>query len=179
MTTFRENIVRVAAVALGLPLAYAGCSARQEPMPKYGPPFVTMRTKFDYSEHESYAKPGENGIRGQAFLRQEGDSVTTCRGNRVLLLPATSYFREMFWHMIAARSEPNPPETPYPSLKNMIRRTECDAQGNFSFSEIPDGTWFVLTQVNAKPGRVLITEMTLSNGETAEVLLTDRHLVGR
>ena len=179
MTTFRENIVRVAAVALGLPLAYAGCAARQEPMPKYGPPFVTMRTKFDYSEHESYAKPGENGIRGQAFLRQEGDSVTTCRGNRVLLLPATSYFREMFWHMIAARSEPNPPETPYPSLKNMIRRTECDAQGNFSFSEIPDGTWFVLTQVNAKPDRMLITEMTLSNGETTEVLLTDRHIVGR
>ena len=85
----------------------------------------------------------------------------------------------MFWHMIIARSEPEPPENPYPSLKGMIRRTECDAQGNFSFSEIPDGTWFVLTQVNARDGGVLITELTLSNGATPQVLLTDKHLVGR
>jgi hypothetical protein len=52
---------------LGLALVYAGCSARQEPVPQSGPPFVTMRTKFDYSEHESYAKAGDNGIRGQAL----------------------------------------------------------------------------------------------------------------
>ncbi len=138
-----------------------------------------MRTKFDYSEHESYAKAGDNGIRGQTFVRQQGDSVTTCAGNRVLLLPATSYFCEMFWHMIIAGREPNPPETPYPSLKGMIRRTECDARGSFSFSEIPDGTWFVLTQVNVKQGGVLITEMTLANGETPQVLLTDKHIVRR
>jgi hypothetical protein len=179
MKTFRENIVRVGAVMLGLPLAYAGCSTRQEPVPQSGPRFVTMRTKFDYSEHESYAKAGDNGIRGQAFIRQERDSLATCAGNRVLLLPATSYFREMFWHMIIAGSEPNPPKTPHPSLKGMIRRTECDAKGNFSFAEIPDGTWFVLTQVNAKQDRVLITEMTLANGETAQVLLTDKHIVRR
>src|SRR5258708_4732194 len=90
MKTIRENIVRVGAVMLGLPLAYAGCSTPREPVPPSGPPFVTMRTKFDYSEHESYAKAGDNGIRGQAFIRQEG-GVTTCAGNRVLLLPATSY----------------------------------------------------------------------------------------
>jgi hypothetical protein len=95
------------------------------------------------------------------------------------LLPATSYFREMFWYMIIARSEPEPPENPYPSLKNMIRRTECDAQGNFSFSEIPDGAWFVLTRVKARDGGVLITELTLSSGGTLQVLLTDKHLVGR
>jgi hypothetical protein len=112
MAAFRGIIV--VAVVLGLLLAYAGCSARQEPVPQSGPPFVTMHTKFDYSEHESYAKPGENGIDGQAFLGKAGDRVTTCAGNRVLLLPATSYFREMFWHMIVAGSEPKPPETPIP-----------------------------------------------------------------
>ena len=81
--------------------------------------------------------------------------------------------------MIVTGRDPVPPEKPYPSLKNMIRRTECDAQGNFSFSEIPDGAWFVLTQVKTKDGSVLITEMTLSNGETIEVLLEDKHIVGR
>lgn len=170
MKTFRENIVRVGVVVLALPLACAECSARQDP--------VRMQTKFDYSEHEPYAKSGKNGISGKAFVTRPRDGVVTCAGNRVLLLPATSYFREMFWHMIVARTEPKPPETPHPRLKSMIRRTECDAQGHFSFSEVPDGTWFVLTQVNAKNVGLLITEMTLPNGGMAQVLLTDRHIVG-
>ncbi len=176
---FMARIVRlVELVLLGLALVYAGCSARK-PARESAPPFVKMQTKFDYSEHEPYAKPGDNGISGQAFLRQQEDSVVTCAGSRVLLVPATSYFREMFWHMIITGSEPEPPETPYPSLKSMIRRTQCDAQGNFSFSEIPDGTWFILTQVNARDGGVLITEVTLSNARIIQVLLTDRHIVGR
>jgi hypothetical protein len=138
-----------------------------------------MQTPFDYSEHEAYAEPGPNGINGQALLAPEGKAAVTCAGSRVLLLPATSYYREMFWHMIVAGSEPEPPEKAYPTLKNMIRRTECDAQGNFSFSEIPNGTWFILTQVNAKNGGLLITETTLGNGETIQVLLTDKHVVRR
>ena len=85
----------------------------------------------------------------------------------------------MFWYMVVAGSEPRPPDTPYPSLKNMIRRTLCDAEGNFSFSEIPAGTWFILTEVNAKFGGVLITEVTLSDGVTTPVLLTAKHLVNR
>jgi hypothetical protein len=170
--------MRVLIGVLGLLLICAGCSARQ-PVRRSAPPFVKMQTKFDYSEHEAYAKPGENRITGRAFLTQQAGGVVTCAGNRVLLLPATAYFREMFWHMIVTGSEPEPPEKPHPSLKRMIRRTECDAQGNFSFSEIPDGDWFVLTQVKARDGSVLITEITLSNAETLQVLLADKHIVGR
>jgi hypothetical protein len=177
MATFRARIVSTSAVVLGLSLAYTGCSARQ-PVRQSAPPFVKMQTKFDYSEHEPYAASGENGISGQAFVGQQGDSVVTCAGSRVLLLPATSYFREMIGHIVAG-SEPDPPAITYPSLKSMIRRTQCDAQGNFSFPEIPDGAWFVLTQVNARHGGVLITEMTLSNRGTIQILLTDKHLVGR
>jgi hypothetical protein len=174
----RAKMICVLALVLGLPLAYAGCSAPQ-PVRESAPTFTKIHTKFDYSEHEPYAKPGENGLTGQAFLRQQGDSVVTCAGSRVLLLPATAYFREAFWHLIVARSEPDPPGTPYPSLKSMIRKTECDAQGQFSFSEIPDGRWFILTQVNASQGGVLIGELTLSNVGTIPVLLTNKHLVGR
>jgi hypothetical protein len=170
--------MRVLVVVFVFLLAYAGCSAR-EPVREPAPPFVKLQTKFDYSEHEPYARPGENGVTGHAFLSQEGGSVVTCAGNRVLLLPATSYFREMFWHMIVTRREPEPLSNPYPSLKGMIRRTQCDADGNFSFSEVSDGTWFILTQVNARAGGVLIAELNLSNRTTTAVWLTDKHLVGR
>jgi hypothetical protein len=138
-----------------------------------------MQTPFDYSEHERYAKPGANRIKGKAVLTQQGRGVVTCAGSRVLLLPATSYFREMFWHMIVAGSEPTPPRKTHPALKNMIRRTQCDGQGAFSFSEIPDGTWFLLTQVNASDGSMWIGEMTVANGELREALLTDKNIVGR
>jgi hypothetical protein len=178
MGIFKARIVGPAAVVLGLSLAYAGCSARQEVARQTAPRFVKMQTKLDYSEHEPYAQPGENAISGQAFLKQPGNDVVTCTGSRVLLLPATSYFREMIGHMVAG-SEPRPPEKAYPSLKGMIRRAQCDADGNFSFSEIPDGTWFILTQVNAGAGGVLIAELILSNRRTTPVLLTDKHLVGR
>ena len=178
MRIFRAKIFGVVAVVLGLPLVSAGCSFfRQWAAKKPAPRFVKMHAKLDYSEHKPYAQAGENGISGQGFLKQ-GESIVTCAGNRVLLLPATSYFREMIGHMVAG-SEPEPPEKTYPSLKNMIRRAQCDAQGNFSFSEVPDGAWFVLTQVNARHGGVLITEMTLSNHGIREIVLTNKHLVGR
>jgi len=174
MASFSARIIlKVVAIVLGLPLAYAGCAARQS-----APRFVKMQTKFDYSEHEPYAKPGENSIKGQAFLSQQGGGVVTCAGSGVLLLPATSYFREMILHLVAG-SEPEPPETPNPSLKDMIRKTQCDAQGNFSLPNIPDGAWFVLTEVNARHGGVLIVEVNLSNQSTIQVLLTDKDLVRR
>jgi hypothetical protein len=84
----------------------------------------------------------------------------------------------MIRHLVAG-SEPEPPETAYPSLKGMIRKTECDSQGNFSFTEIPDGPWFVLTQVNGRRGGMLIKEVNPSNRGTIQVLLTDNDIVGR
>ena len=170
--------MRALPLLLCLSLAYAGCSAR-EPVEKSAPAFAKMRTPFQYSEHERYAKRGANGINGKAVLTEKGGGVATCAGSRVLLMPATSYFREIFWHMIVAGSEPTPPRETHPDLKNMIRRTQCDGQGRFSFSEIPDGAWFLLTQVNATHGSMWIGETTLANGEILEALLTDKHIVSR
>ena len=173
MVTFRARIAKLVAVVVGLPLAFAGCATQQS-----APRFVKMQTKFDYSEHEPYAQPGANSIKGRAFLNQQGD-IVTCAGSRVLLVPGTSYFREMIRHFVA-RSDPDPPEKAYPSLKNMFRKTECDAQGNFSFTNIPDGGWFILTEVNTRHGGMLIQEVPpVSNGKTTQVLLTNKDLVGR
>ena len=182
MAAFRAITVRVIAVVLGLSPVYAGCAARQ-PLGQSAPQSVKMQTELNYSEHESYAKPGENRIRGQAFLKQPGGGVVTCAESRVLLLPATSYFREMIRHLGAGR-EPERPQTTYPGLKNMIRKTQCDAEGHFLFEEIPDGAWFVLTQVNwvtddGKHGGVLIREVKLSSRRTTQVLLNERNLVDR
>ena len=125
MATFRARIVRVVAVVLGLPLAYAGCAIRQP---------VEMQTKFDYSEHEPYTKPGENGIKGQGFLRQKGGGIVTCAGSEVLMMPATSFFREAI-RLMRAGNKPQITEKIDPAFKPIIKRSQCDAQGNFSFAK--------------------------------------------
>src|SRR5215510_5450248 len=112
------NIVLSFTALLGF--LFAGCSIRQHaPAP---PGFVKTETRFDYAEHEPYAKNGENGMSGRSLINEQGN-VVTCAGNRVLLLPGTDYFQEMIAH-ITAGSEPLPPQTPYPSLKGMIRKTQ-------------------------------------------------------
>ena len=165
------------ATALALACGYAGCAARHDD-PGPPPPSVKIQARFDYSEHERFAQRGENGISGIGFLDRE-TATATCAGSRVLLLPGTPYFREMIAHIVAG-SEPEPPDRPFPRLKGMIRRTQCDAQGSFSFSGIPDGEWFILTEVNARTGGgVLIGKLTVGDAEITRVVLTDKHLVGR
>jgi hypothetical protein len=179
MANFRTTF-RAVTVLLGLLLAYAGCTTEEfarEAARRSAPRFVKMETQFEYSEHEPYAQQGENSIRGHGLLHQKVVGDVTCAKNRVLLLPGTSYFREMIDHLVAG-SEPDPPKIPQPSLKNMIRTTECDAQGGFSFAKLPDGAWFVLTQVKTKPVNVLIREVTVSNHRMIEVMLGEKDIVG-
>ena len=169
MVNFRGKVTKAVVVVLGL--AYAGCAV---PVP--------MQTKFDYSELKPYLEPGENSIRGQGFLRQQGGGIVTCAGYVVILVPATSFFRELVTLRLAGKS-PRYTDKIDPAFFNH-RRTQCDAQGNFSFSNLPNGTWFVMTEVswvvaNARQGGTLVQEVTLSGNETTQVLLTDKDFVGR
>ena len=142
---------------------------------------VQIKTTFDPLEHNVYTQPGESSIKGQGFLRQQGGGVVTCAGSEVLLMPVTSYFREVVMHFRAG----NTPQI----AKNIDqiaarKRGQCDAQGNFSFSQLPAGSWFVMTQVNwvvssNEQGGRLIREVYLSKNETIQVLLTEKDFVGR
>ena len=166
MTTFGTTII-------GL-LFLAGCVLRQP---------VPMQTKFDYSEHKPYAEVGENNIKGQGFLRQQGGGVVTCAGSEVMMFPATSFFREAVQHLPDGKM-PQLKETLDPSFQAIIKKGQCDAQGNFSFAKLPNGAWFVFTEVNwivanRSQGGTLLQEVGLSNGETLQILLTEKNFIGR
>ena len=155
-------------------LVYAGCVVRQP---------VEIQTKFDYSEHKPYMETGENGLKGQGFLRQQGGGIVTCAGREVLLVPATSFFREA---VTAYRLGKNPQFTEKvdPAFKPIIKRSQCDVQGNFAFGNLPAGKWFITTQVSwivnrNTQGGTLMREVTLSNNETIQVLLTEKDFIAR
>lgn len=174
MTMIKARIVRVVAVLLGLPMVYAGCFA-QNP--------VEMQTNFDESENKPYMQLGGNGVKGQAFLSQQGGNILSCAGGDVLIVPATSFFREMISHVRAGNMPLILDKIP-PSFRSIIKTTQCDAQGNFSAGELPSGKWFVWANVQWIGGfggqaGDLVREVTLSNNETLQVLLTDNDFVHR
>jgi len=45
-----------------------------------------------------YLQAGDNNVKGQGFLRQQGGGVVTFAGSAVMMLPATSFFREAIGH---------------------------------------------------------------------------------
>lgn len=159
-----------ATVATAYPLAAAG-------------PATQLKTKFDPAEHDPYLRNGTAVITGQGFLRQRGGGVVTCAGSKVALLPATSFFVEY----IGLKRSGHQPTLNYkldPAYKTLIKQTQCDAQGNFSFQNIPAGNWYIVTDVkwqvgNSQQGGGLLRELTIADGESVKVLLSDDDLVRR
>lgn len=141
---------------------------------------VAMQSKFEMQEHEAYRQPGSANIYGQGFLRQKGGGTVTCAGNEVFLLPSTPFFREVVEIFKSGRK----PELPPSVDASIARRGQCDAQGNFSFANLPSGAWLVATQVKwavgyATQGGDLIREVRLGQSERLQVLLTEKDFVGR
>ena len=175
MATIGARTARV--VALCVSFLHAGCAVQR--------PVVPMQpTKLDYDELKPYTEPGENSIKGQGFLRQQGGRIVTCAGNRVTMIPATSFYRE--WVMLVrAGKDPQMIEKFGPAYSSVIKQSQCDAQGNFSFAKLPNGAWFVTTSVHwtvalvAQDGGMLMREVTLSNNGAIQVLLTEKDFIGR
>lgn len=102
----------------------------------------TLNTPFDPSYFTPWGGRGAANLHGQAFLRTVGGDVKTCAGEVVLLLPATPYVDELLIKGKAGVSV-----NPDPRLASLSHQTVCDAQGNFSLSQLPAQKWYVLTRV--------------------------------
>ena len=162
-----------AMLTLGLAAAIlAGCAHMRQP--------VQMTTTFNVDEHRPYYQAGTNTIKGQGFLRQKGRGVVTCAGNDVYLMPATPFFRELVNH-VRAGEKPEPTDSTY---KLVLKKSQCNAQGNFEFGGVANGNWFVVTEVKwsvgySQQGGALLEEVAVAHGETVQVLLTDKDWIGR
>lgn len=97
---------------------------------------------------------GKTTVEGQAFLRTMVGEIRTCAGAEVFLIPVTSYSSERMHNiygnttggrnLLLDRRVADEPDPRYWSAK---RTTVCDAEGDFAFENVPDGQYFVATQV--------------------------------
>lgn len=167
--------VAVAAAAL-----LSACATAQKP--------VVITTAFDPAEIEWFQRPGDNVIRGNAVLRTVGGDAKTCAGLDVHLVPVSTYATERFRAIYgSAEGGLQPARTPVqlspadPRYEAFRRSTRCDSDGDFVFSGLPDGSYFVTAPViwgvhngyfTEKQGGYVMQRVAVAGGERRDVVLT-------
>jgi len=146
---------------------------------------VVTTVPFDEKAAAFINTQGRNTIEGQAFMRQAGGGVVTCAGEEVSLIPRTEYAIQRITQIYGndtkgrttslggARGEGSPAYT------QMRRNTVCDAQGNFSFRNVANGTYYVTTRVVWNVGNSWIPEggnlmqrVTVAGGQAQRLVLS-------
>jgi hypothetical protein len=130
-------------------------------------------------------EPGGNIVKGNGFMRQQGGGVVTCAGSTVTLVPATAYADERAAALYGIVNERRAStsnvmlrfEPDYPAYKTLVKQTMCDAQGNFTFERVADGTFYVTTFVNWKvgasqQGAALAIRVVVAGGQTTSVVIS-------
>ncbi len=114
---------------------------------------VQVQSRFDAAAAEAALKPGDNTIKGSAFMRKKSGTVVTAAGEVVHLVPATAYAVERF-EKLFPRGKFNPAlgarrvETTDTDYERLTRQTKVDKNGNFSFENVRPGIWYVSTRVS-------------------------------
>lgn len=173
------KFLRCAAIAS---LAFLGACATTTAPP------ITLTSS--YSPYAHMVRPGQGGISGNALLRTVGGDAKTCAGFPVQLMPDTPYVRERMTHIYgnaergygAPGRQFSPPNSHYQTEAG--QRATCDAQGNFEFSNIEDGSYYLVSIVYwgvptggqfstiSQQGGSLMQRVTVSGGRTVRVVLT-------
>lgn len=168
-------------VVVGLSiLALAGCR---------GPQTLEPSTDFDANAASIINKKGSGSVSGQAFLKQAGGGVVTCAGNEIVLIPETDYatqrlqmyygssdygYRNLYMGGVTDAEEEG--------YYSYTRTTVCDAQGNFKFKNVANGTYYLTTSViwavsqYSHAGGALMHKVEVKNGRNSEVIMTDKFI---
>ncbi|MFV0625419.1 hypothetical protein ACBY01_15600 [Sphingomonas sp. ac-8] len=147
-------------------------------------------------------RDGRNVIQGNAVIPLTDGDAVTCRGKIVFLVPVTPYTTERM--MVAYDSDREgyrsvrikqrgfriagfgkttrdvfprfEPESEH-YQESAGRETRCDSRGDFEFSGIADGEYFVTTAItwrdygSTPDGGALMSRVSVAGGRTAKVVL--------
>lgn len=138
----------------------------------------------DVEQATAMLRPGTSTIKGSALIRQRGGGVVTCAGNDVFLVPATltatSELRRVFGDDKGYVHRGGDPflgggKLVMPPQPN--RQSVCNAQGFFTFANVRDGKWYVMTSVmwtsaDEHQGGTLLGSAEVAEGQEAEIVLS-------
>ena len=143
---------------------------------------INLTNTFDVEQAKKALVSGNNTIKGNSFLKQNGGGVVTCAGNGVDLIPNTEYAKERIRNLYNNTERGFrgynaiafiPDNQDYHTF---MKKTTCDSQGNFKFDNVADGDYFITTTViwtvgYAPQGGALMQKVSVNNGELKEIVL--------
>lgn len=149
-------------------LAQSGCAS---------PPQVQVQTPFSVSDFEPYKVKGQGKIYGQAFLKTSGGEMKIGAGDTVSLWPNPPFMKEVISFKDQGDSISNYNTVMVQQIRPYIRESVCDAQGNYEFTDLPPGDYFLEVSVtwlagNQRSGEMIRKPVTLGEGQVVKVMLT-------
>lgn len=162
----RSSLTLLALAALAVTGgACAPTTMNGPPLPPPPPSSAFSAEAFNWS-----AQTGQAGIEGQIAFRREGTAYA-CTGS-VALTPDTPYTRARFNTLYGSTNQAAVPEAvirartvadPNADYRNFVRSATC-AEGRFSFSGLPDGSWFLIAPVSAGGDRIVLMKRVETRG---------------
>jgi hypothetical protein len=145
----------------------AGCQA---------PSFYRVTVPFNDGEFKPFIGPGRTTLTGHAIRARQGMPAALCKD--VMLMPKTPFTADF---VEARRRGPgyqimNPPSANPYYMPKAVRQVDCDAQGGFTFKDLPAGTWFVLPEMPEDKDE-LLSETTTDGVNPSTANLTEHDLL--
>lgn len=164
---------------IGITLLLGACAAPKDD--------GTLKTSFDVKEVAWSTGKGNNTITGEAIIPLANGEKRTCQSYTPQIVPDSPYARErlerLYGNTQEAKRAADHPTTclsgpHYPGYRETHRTTKCQANGSFTFTNVPDGVWYVVVPViwQAKHGEpyqggTFMQRVEVKGGATARVIL--------
>ena len=121
------------------------------------PTVVPQQQAFNAADLVWSKETGTGVVSGNAFLRTVGGDVKSCAGFPVSLAPHSPYSQEratILYGSDAGGYQPlnslvRVPKV-HPDFSSFYRRTTCDINGEFEFTNVPSGVWYLVAIVTWK-----------------------------
>lgn len=137
------------------------------------------RIPFPEAEYAALPTSGTGIVSGRAFLKISGGDVKAAAGEKVILNPVTSYSNQ--WYKISYLGH-NKLEPPDQRIDKYLMIKIADAQGRFTFKNVPPGEYYIITVVSweapvgyqgalVRQGARLCKIITVKNHEETKVIL--------
>jgi hypothetical protein len=169
--------------ALAVLTLLGACETELNGPPPPAPVYQTgAGAEFDEHEFGWSRASGAGSIYGVLTYRA-GETRYSCRGRDVILSPETPWVRRRMFilygstDMAAVPADIVRARTPTGSsgdYASYARKTTCDGDNRFTFHNLPDGGWYVITlarPADGSPGSVAVMRRVVTHGAVRAVVL--------
>ena len=151
---------------------------------------VRLESPFNIDDVRFVKQAGTSTVTGSAFLRLADGTSKDCAGFNVELLPVSAYSKERIVRTYGNDQqgqilmEQDPPKfaPDVPEYHDMLIKGACDQRGEFRFSQVPAGDYFVIAFIiwddasgttPSKTGGGVMKRIHVAPGSRVTVLLRD------